>query len=443
MSFPRYPEYKDSGVEWLGAVPTRWEVARLRFAATLNPSKSEVRHLDPSTLVSFLPMEAIGDDGTLELDRARPLHELTQGYTYFREGDVTLAKITPCYENGKGAVMTGLLNGVGFGTTELIVIRPKPAWTESAYLHYLFIASQFRALGESHMYGAGGQKRVPDSFVRDFITAWPLVEEQRLIAAFLDRETAKIDALVAEQRRLMELLKEKRQAVISHAVTKGLNPDAPMKASGIDWVGDIPAHWDCPRNKVVFEEIDERSTSDQGELMTVSHITGVTPRSEKEVNMFLAETLEGYKVCRRGDLVINTMWAWMGALGCSPCDGLVSPSYNVYRLRRADALFSAYYDLLCRIPSHKVAMKANSSGVWESRLRLYPDMFLSMRLPLPPIEEQFTIVGFLEGELAKWNALIDEADSAVELLGERRTALISAAVTGQLDVRGLTSNAAA
>ena len=436
MSFPLYPKYKPSGVEWLGDVPEGWGVKRLRFVANLNPSKSEIADLDRGTAVSFLPMESVGDDGVLTLDKEKTIAELETGFTYFRNGDVTIAKITPCYENGKGALMCGLTNGIGFGTTELIVARPMASQITSTYLHYLFISPDFRGIGESHMYGAGGQKRVPDAFVRNFATAIPPLPEQTAIAEFLDRETGKIDGLVAEQRRLMELLKEKRQAVISHAVTKGLNPHAPMKPSGIEWLGDVPEHWDCVRNKVVFEEISERSISEEGELMTVSHITGVTPRSQKDVNMFLAETLDGYKKCRRGDLVINTMWAWMGALGCSPCDGLVSPAYNIYRPRNARRLSPAYYDYLCRLPAHVVTMKANSTGVWESRLRLYPDAFLSMRLPVPPLKEQLSIVEYLSIQTAEWDTLTAEAQRAIDLLQERRTALISAAVTGQIDVRG-------
>ena len=188
---------KDSGIEWLGEVPGHWEVKRLRFVAELNPSKSEVAALDKEMLVSFLPMDAIGDDGKLNLERGKPIAEVETGYTFFREGDVTIAKITPCFENGKGAVMRGLTQGIGFGTTELIVARPKASQTSSDYLHSLFVSVVFRKNGEGRMYGAGGQKRVPDDFVRNFEIAFPPLEEQQTIAAFLDRETAKFDALTA------------------------------------------------------------------------------------------------------------------------------------------------------------------------------------------------------------------------------------------------------
>ncbi len=210
---------KDSGIEWLGEVPGHWEVKRLRFVAELNPSKSEVAALDKEMLVSFLPMDAIGDDGKLNLERGKPIAEVETGYTFFREGDVTIAKITPCFENGKGAVMRGLTQGIGFGTTELIVARPKASQTSSDYLHSLFVSVVFRKNGEGRMYGAGGQKRVPDDFVRNFEIAFPPLEEQQTIAAFLDRETAKFDALTAEANRAIALLQERRSALISAAVT--------------------------------------------------------------------------------------------------------------------------------------------------------------------------------------------------------------------------------
>ena len=210
---------KDSGIEWLGDVPAHWGVKRVRFVAELNPSKSEIATLDKEMLISFLPMDAIGDDGMLNLEREKPISEVETGYTYFRDGDVTIAKITPCFENGKGAVMRGLTQGVGFGTTELIVARPLIDQTNSEYLHFIFISDVFRKNGEGHMYGAGGQKRVPDDFLRNFEIAFPPIEEQQAIAVFLDAETAKFDTLTAEAQRAIDLLQERRTALISAAVT--------------------------------------------------------------------------------------------------------------------------------------------------------------------------------------------------------------------------------
>jgi type I restriction enzyme S subunit len=223
---------KDSGIEWLGEIPAHWDVRRLRQLATLNPSKSEIGDWDAETEVSFLPMEAIGEHGTLSLERTRPIAETQTGYTYFREGDVTIAKITPCFENGKGAIMKGLVQGVGFGTTELIVIRPSQDATTSEFLDWNFRSETFRALGEGSMYGAGGQKRVPDDFVRDFPICLPSLEEQRQIVGYLDRVTLRFDILSAEAQSAIALLQERRAALISAAVTgkidvRGLVPQTP------------------------------------------------------------------------------------------------------------------------------------------------------------------------------------------------------------------------
>jgi type I restriction enzyme S subunit len=271
--------------------------------------------------------------------------------------------------------------------------------------------------------------------ILSMVAGFPPEDEQHTITNFLDRETAKLDTLIAKQERLIELLQEKRQALISHVVTKGLNPDAPMKDSGVEWLGAVPAHWAVQRNRILFREVDDRCETEDGELLTVSHLTGVTPRSEKNVAMFIAETLQGYKRCAQGDLVINTMWAWMGALGVSRYAGLVSPSYNVYRVRDCATLDPAYYELLCRISSHAVAIKSQSTGVWDSRLRLYPAAFLGISTCVPPLLEQRQICAYVTGECAKLDILNEKSRRSIDLMREHRAALISAAVTGKIDVR--------
>lgn len=210
---------KDSEMEWLGLIPRHWKIIRLRFVIELNPSKSEINQVDKDTLVSFLPMDSINVDGSLYLNQERTIQEVETGYTFFRNGDVTIAKITPCFENGKGAVMQNLKNGIGFGTTELIVIRPIMGAIQAQYLHWLFISTPFMTLGKAHMYGAGGQKRVPDDFILNFQVGIPSIAEQNTISKYLDSETRKIDALVNEAQKGIELLQERRKALIFAAVT--------------------------------------------------------------------------------------------------------------------------------------------------------------------------------------------------------------------------------
>ncbi len=204
------------------------------------------------------------------------------------------------------------------------------------------------------------------------------------------------------------------------------------KDSGVEWLGEIPTHWEVVRAKSIFFEVKERSVSGDEELLTVSHITGVTPRSEKNVSMFMATTLEGYKKCNPGDLVINTMWAWMGALGTAFQEGLVSPSYNVYRFRHPD-YEPRYYDRLFRTRKFIVEINRFSQGIWKSRLRLYPEEFFQIKVPCSPAIEQRAIAAFLDRKTAHIDTLIAKKERQIELLQEKRAALISHAVTKGLD----------
>jgi len=440
MSLPAYPAYRESGVPWLGRVPAHWNLTRLRFIAQFNPSKSEIRSLPPETEVSFLPMDAIGDNGSLRLDATRPLSAVEQGYTYFRDGDLLIAKITPCFENGKGALAAGLHGGIGFGTTELIVVRPLPGRAVAAYLQWLFVGPDFRNAGTAAMYGAGGQKRVPDEFVRNFVVAVPPPAEQRAIAAFLDRECGKIDALVAEQERLIALLKEKRQAVISHAVTKGLDPSAPMKDSGVPWLGQVPAGWGVALVKSVAscndDVLPEDTTPDQiieyVEISDVEADRGITRRSAMA---FGDAPSRARRRVRPGDVLVSTVRTYLRAIATVPedCDALVvSTGFAVFRPRRVHPRFLSYVFYSEYLISEIIARSVGVSypAINASEIARLP-------IPLPPPAEQRAIAAFLDRECGKIDTLTSEAERAIALLKERRAALISAAVTGKIDVRGL------
>lgn len=206
--------------------------------------------------------------------------------------------------------------------------------------------------------------------------------------------------------------------------------------SGFDWLGDLPSHWSILRAKYVFREIDDRSVAGDEELLSVSHLTGVTPRSEKNVTMFMAEDYTGAKLCKDGDLVINTMWAWMGALGVSSTTGIVSPAYGVYR-QLEQRLRPRYMDWLFRTPMYVAEYTRRSTGVNSSRLRLYPDRFLDMPVVIPSIEDQDRIVAFLDQKTAEVDAAIAKKERLIELLAEQRGIQINQAVT-----RGLQPNVA-
>jgi type I restriction enzyme S subunit len=268
--------------------------------------------------------------------------------------------------------------------------------------------------------------------VRNLPIPLPPLPTQRAIATYLDNEVGRLDALLTKKSSLLDLLAEKRSALITRAVTRGLDPAAPLRDSGFPWLGQVPNHWRVERSKWLFKERDERIENDEGEMLTVSHITGVTLRSEKDVNMFEAETTEGYKICLKGDLAINTLWAWMGAMGIAPCDGIVSPAYNVYT--PGPEMDRGYVEALVRMPTFVQEITRYSTGVWSSRLRLYPEGFFEAWLPVPPLAEQHAIVAHIATAAAKLDGLRAAAERTIALLKERRAALIAAAVTGKLKI---------
>lgn len=442
MRLSRYPEYKASGARWLGEVPSHWLLARLRRCVRLNPSKTEVASCPRDLEVSFLPMEAVGDDGSLNLERQRPIQDVESGYTYFRDGDVAFAKITPCFENGKGALMAGLSHGFGFGTTELTVARPILGKMSSEFLHWIFRSPNFRAEGEASMYGAGGQKRVPDDFVRELLWAIPPEPERERIAAFLDRETAKIDALIAEQEKLLALLAEKRQATISHAVTRGLDPNVPMKDSGIPWLGDVPAHWDVRRLKTlsIFTTSGPRSWSERITEDGSLFIQSGDLDDNLEVDFFNAKRVtvgEDAEAARtrlaNGDIVICITGAKTGNIAV--CGAVPEPAFvnqHLCLVRLGEKVLSRFLGLALKSRFGQVQLELSQYGLKQG---LSLENIRELLIVCPPLAEQERIVSRIDVEGARLLALRNEVEHAIALLTERRSALISAAVTGKIDVR--------
>ena len=244
----------------------------------------------------------------------------------------------------------------------------------------------------------------------------------------------RIRRYVTAKRKLIALLEEEKQAIINQAVTRGLDPSVRLKPSGVEWLGNVPEHWELRRAKFLYREADERSTTGTEELMSVSHITGVTPR-KKSVTMFMADSNMGYKLCRPGDVVINTMWAFMAALGVARQIGLVSPSYGVYRPLNFERLSQDYIDSLLRTEEYRTNYLIRSTGITSSRLRLYPESFLDIPLLCPPSAEQAAIVEHLEQAMSTANAAIARAQRQIGLIEEYRARLITDVVTGKLDVR--------
>lgn len=266
--------------------------------------------------------------------------------------------------------------------------------------------------------------------VGNTLVAIPLLDQQQAIADYLDRETARVDALIAAKERLLGLLAEKRQALITHAVTRGLDPNAPLRDSDIPWLGPIPAHWGTRRIAWLFRERDTRGEPDLP-LQEVSINAGVVRRefSGEKIESTAAD-FNSYKVARQCDVVFNKMRMWQGAVGVAPEDGLVSPDYVVAAPN--GGLLSEYASILFRTPLFSAECGRRSHGIVWDRLRLYWEEFRDIAVPLPPTNEQKAIVATIENRTSKLDDLAASTNRTIALLKERRSALIAAAVTGQI-----------
>lgn len=400
------PRMKASGLAWAPAIPADWTIKKLGLLATLASGDS-------------ITTDDIRDEGPYAVYGGNGLRGYTDRFTH--EGEYALI--------GRQGALCGNINyakGQFWASEHAVVVTPR----EEVEVRWL--GELLRAMDLNQYSASAAQPGLAVETIAALRVPIPPLEEQRAIANYLDRETARIDALIAAKERLVELLAEKHRTLVTQAVTRGLDPEVASRDSGIPWLGDIPKHWDVERARWLFRERDQRSEQGEEELLTVSHLTGVTPRSEKDVNMFEAETKEGYKICLKDDLVINTLWAWMGAMGVSPVDGIVSPAYNVYELN--ERLEPAYVDAMVRLPVFAEEVIRYSKGVWSSRLRLYPDGFFEAYLPVPPESEQHAIIEHIARETAKLDALRVSTERTTGLLEERRAALIAAAVTGKIGV---------
>jgi type I restriction enzyme S subunit len=213
-------ELKPSGIDWLGDIPEHWEIKRLKNHLILNPEKGKSGFdKDSKMLATFLPMEMVFEDGTFDSSIQLPLNELWNGYTYFKKGDVLLAKITPCFENGKGTILKNLPTVVGFGTTEFHVLRSRDFKLLNEYIFCVIRSEMFMKIGEAMMTGAAGQKRIPSSFIKSFVIGIPPINEQIKIINHLDEKTQKIDQLVANIKKQIKKLEEIRKIEIYNAVT--------------------------------------------------------------------------------------------------------------------------------------------------------------------------------------------------------------------------------
>ncbi|MBF0612623.1 MAG: restriction endonuclease subunit S [Magnetococcales bacterium] len=451
MNFPRYAEYKDSGVEWLGEVPGHWGVKNLKHIALFSgggtPSRDNMTYWNGDIpWVSPKDMKAEKIYGTEECITTEGLTNSTSNL--IAPGTVLMV------------VRSGILKHtipVAINGVEVALNQDMKALTFHPNLcHSQFFLRWVQGLNNELLLVWAKQGATVESIEQEYLAntaiGLPPLPEQQAIAAFLDRETGKIDALVAEQEKLIALLKEKRQAVISHAVTKGLNPDAPMKDSGIEWLGEVPEHWEVVPLKHSISKIEQGwSPQCEGEpaseyewgVLKVGCVNRdeFDPMEQKALPEEVAPILN-YEV-KAGDILMsrgNTLELVGMATFISKARPRLLLCDLLYRFHakpgRADGRFLVFS---IRSPSGRFQIMRDATGTSASMKKIGQGIIREFIIALPPLDEQSAIVAYLDQQTAKLDTLLSKAQHAINLLKERRTALISAAVTGKIDVRELTA----
>ena len=409
-------QMKDSGIEWIGEIAEDHPLIKLKHVCQILDQYSSPVTADQRSQTGEVLYDYYGASGAIDK---------IDGYTI--DDHVMLIG-----EDGANLRLRNLplmyeVNGKAWINNHAHILKPN----DGIDFYYLFYALE--ALDINPYITGSAQPKLSQENLKNILIPMPLLAVQRKIAVVIRKKSAEIDAVIGRTKATIEEYKKLKQAVITEMVTKGVRGARKMKDSGIEWIGEIPEEWRVLRGKNLFAETNERSITGEEELLTVSHITGITPRSQKNVNMFMSESLVDYKICRVNDIAANTMWMWQGAIGVSKYHGVISPSYNVYR-QTMNAYDPDYLDYLLRIRPLVEAYNAHSTGITASRLRLYPEQFLSFYFFIPDKTEQKEIVVHLDRMCREMDNLINEKTALLVELETYKKSLIYEYVTGKKEV---------
>lgn len=411
VKLPGYGRYKNTEIEWANQIPLHWEVKALKHIAKLRSG-----------------------------DTIRPEQFVEDGHPVF--GGNGFRGFTNSFNNsgrfpliGRQGALCGNVNyssGDFFASEHAVVVYPKRG-ASVTWLGETIRTANFNRLSQS-----SAQPGIAVAVVENQAFPYPPLSEQKAIAAFIDQKSAQIDQAIQVKERQIERLNERKQILIQQAVTRGLHPDAHMRDSGIEWIGEIPTHWRTMANRALFRERVEPG-QEELPLLSVSIHSGV---SEEEISE--EENIRGrvkiedktkYNRVRPGDIAFNMMRAWQGAIGAVRVEGMVSPAYTI--AVPSPDLNAQYFEYQYRTPSFIQQMDRYSKGITDFRKRLYWDSFKQLTTLVPPIEEQQAIVDFIEQSMLKQDAAVTLLEQQISKLKEYKATLINNAVTGKIKVPGV------
>ncbi|AOR60409.1 restriction endonuclease subunit S [Pectobacterium parmentieri] len=451
--YKAYPEYKDSGVEWLGKIPEHWQLSKLRYMFTFGKGLTITKENLQDEGIPCVNYGEVHSKYGFEVDpQEHPLKCVSETYlknnttSLLIKGDVVFADTSEDIE-GSGNFTQLISNVTTFAGYHTIIARPLKR-NNSRFYAYLLDCKELRAQVRHAVKGVKVFS-ITQAILRNISIWLPSENEQGKISAFLNHETAKIDNLIEKQQQLIELLKEKRQAVISHAVNKGLNPNVPMKDSGIEWLGEVPEHWvisQLKSNVSTRKGIAFKSTDFSDSGIRVVKASDIKKKTIHCSDVFLPEKFsEDYPkaILKFGDIVLSTVGSnpdvknsAVGQLGYIPIelDGALLNQNTVVFSSSSNVLDQFYLFFLIQTDVYRDHLDLHAHGTANQASLNVSDM-LDFKYARPPLSEQVEIVEYIQNYNLNFDNLEAHSEAAIKYLQERRTALISAAVTGKIDVR--------
>ena len=408
---PMYSSYLESSIEWLERIPKDWRLSRLKFLVSIKTGERDTVHrVDDGVYPFFIRSPKVQRIDTYSFD----------GEAILTAGDGDIGKIFH-YVNGK------------FDYHQRVYKFSDFKGIEGKYLYYYLQRNLAEEVVKLSAKTTVDSLRLP--YLQNFVVAIPSQQEQRLIANFLDKKTTQIDEAIAIKEQQIALLKERKQIIIQKAVIQGLDPNVPMKDSGVDWIGEMPEHWEVIKLKHLFKEVTSRTKTGTETLFSLRMEIGLVPHNDVSDKHIPPESLVDYKIVECGQMVMNRMRAAIGIFGLATDYGLVSPDYAVFDV--ASDVVPDYYLTLFKLPLMGTQFRLASKGMGTGSsgfMRLYTDEFGDIKVANPPKEEQEALVRFIAETNRATDLGVDHLQSQIEKLKEYKTTLINSAVTGKIKV---------
>jgi type I restriction enzyme S subunit len=413
---------KHSGLPWLGDIPEHWETRSLRG---LVRQRSERERSDLPLLSVARERGVFVRNVTDRSENHNVVPEDLSNYKVARSGDLVINKMKAWQGSMGIAPCDGIVSPAYFVFEFKI---DDPAYGAGLLRSKTYV-DQLARISDGVRIGQWDLDMVA---LRQLPVLVPPDDEQQAIIAFVTHLELRIKRAISAKRKMIDLLNEQKQAIVHQAVTRGLDPSAPLKPSGIPWLGDIPQHWEVQRSKYLLREVDDRSVAGAETHLAMSQKLGLVP-SSKVQSTLRSGSYAGGKLCCAGDLVLNRLKAHLGVFSVAKQSGVVSPDYTV--LRKQNGVHTEYFECILRSPAFRGELRIRAKGIVEGFWRLYTDDFYNIYLPIPPFSEQQQIMESIKQQTREQGTVISCLEREIDLLTEYRSRLTSAVVTGKLDVR--------